>query len=402
MPLRTITDPAHVRRAAREYDRLGRDAFLARYGFGRSTEYLVEVDGRLYDSKALLGAAHQWASPDRRPLPHSAFSGGCTAAVRFLEGLGFAVHRVSDDALDVGRSAPAGPEAENAAVARAYVLTWNPHQFPWADLPSDLARVRAGSVAEWDWSAGNTRTIPVGARVFLLRQGEEPRGFFASGWTTRSVTVGPHWDAGRAARGDKASYVAFALETLLDPRPGRDALLDPRDFPPALAAAAHWAPFASGTAVAGEAAAALEALWATHTMGVPNLGSAGDRDLAPDVVGVEGAVLWGLVKHRARERALRRAKIEAVVTATGALRCEVPGCGFDFGAAYGPLGAGYAQVHHVRPLASRDGPAPTSLAELAVVCANCHVMLHHQVPDRGGTRALGALAVRPRPGAAGA
>ena len=44
--------------AVREFDRLGRDEFLRRYGFGRARAYLLEVDGKLYDSKAIVVYAH--------------------------------------------------------------------------------------------------------------------------------------------------------------------------------------------------------------------------------------------------------------------------------------------------------------------------------------------------------
>jgi 5-methylcytosine-specific restriction protein A len=54
----------------------------------------------------------------------------------------------------------------------------------------------------------------------------------------------------------------------------------------------------------------------------------------------------------------------------------VPGCQFDFAATYGLLGREFAEVHHLRPLADLDGPIETTLADLAVVCANCHRMLH--------------------------
>jgi predicted HNH restriction endonuclease len=54
----------------------------------------------------------------------------------------------------------------------------------------------------------------------------------------------------------------------------------------------------------------------------------------------------------------------------------VPRCGFDFERAYGELGRGYAHVHHKRPLSERDGDEVTRLEDLAVVCANCHAMIH--------------------------
>jgi 5-methylcytosine-specific restriction protein A len=89
---------------------------------------------------------------------------------------------------------------------------------------------------------------------------------------------------------------------------------------------------------------------------------------------LEGEVLTRL--HLTRERnpdAVRRKK-EQVVADTGRLACEA--CGFDFPAAYGPLGEGFIECHHTRPLAELPGERATRLADLAVVCANCHRMLH--------------------------
>jgi hypothetical protein len=249
-----------------------------------------------------------------------------------------------------------------------YLLTWNPEKWHWADLSKWVARVRSGEAAEDRWSSGNTKTIPIGSRVFLLRQGVEPRGIMASGWTTTEVEEDRHWDRELARSGHLANYVGFTYEALL--HPDQDELLHPRDFPPGPARNVHWTPFASGTSISEPAAAQLEHLWGLH-VGVEK--EVGFSDL--ELTAVEGAVRLRLVKHRSRERALRRAKLNAA-TESGRLRCEVPGCGFDFEERYGPLGRGYAQVHHLLPLAAMDEARAVSLDDLAVVCANCHAMIH--------------------------
>lgn len=61
----------------------------------------------------------------------------------------------------------------------------------------------------------------------------------------------------------------------------------------------------------------------------------------------------------------------------GRLECEV--CGFDFATRYGDLGTGFIEAHHILPLAAA-GPATTRLADLALVCSNCHRMLHRAKP----------------------
>lgn len=95
--------------------------------------------------------------------------------------------------------------------------------------------------------------------------------------------------------------------------------------------------------------------------------------------GFEGTLKRRYVAHRSRENQLRLAKIrEALRENNGKLHCEVPKCGFDFGKRYGRIGIGYAQVHHLRPLSSVPAKGVKSkLSHLAIVCANCHVMIHH-------------------------
>jgi 5-methylcytosine-specific restriction enzyme A len=74
---------------------------------------------------------------------------------------------------------------------------------------------------------------------------------------------------------------------------------------------------------------------------------------------------------------MRRAKIAEALDETGRLVCQVPKCEFDFEERYGELGKGYAQVHHLIPLhkAPKEG-RKVLLKDLAIVCANCHVMIH--------------------------
>lgn len=101
---------------------------------------------------------------------------------------------------------------------------------------------------------------------------------------------------------------------------------------------------------------------------------------SPEYDGFEVEARKLFVLHRRRERSLRATKLEAVIRENGALVCEVPRCGFDFKARYGDLGEGFAHVHHLLPLsqAPKDGRS-ISLKDLAVVCPNCHAMVH-----RGG------------------
>ena len=61
---------------------------------------------------------------------------------------------------------------------------------------------------------------------------------------------------------------------------------------------------------------------------------------------------------------------------TNCLKCEV--CDFDFRATYGDLGEGFAECHHVLPLAELAPGTKTKLRDLAILCANCHRMAHRK------------------------
>jgi predicted HNH restriction endonuclease len=97
---------------------------------------------------------------------------------------------------------------------------------------------------------------------------------------------------------------------------------------------------------------------------------------------LEGGLRTALRRHRHREQSLRRAKLRAVLGECRKLLCEVPGCGFDFSARYGALGKEFAEVHHLQPLADGDRPRVTTLSDLAVVCSNCHSMIHRDAGFR--------------------
>ncbi len=91
----------------------------------------------------------------------------------------------------------------------------------------------------------------------------------------------------------------------------------------------------------------------------------------------EGRVLYRLHKQRERNSSLVKKKKEEA-RRNGSLACEI--CSFDFAAAYGVIGNGYIECHHTTPIAEYDSGQRTQLQDLALVCANCHRMLHRRRP----------------------
>ena len=97
MALSDLTDRQAVVSAMSEFDRLGRDEFLKQYGFGRAKEYMLSFEGRQYDSKAIVAAAHGIQHPQLGPLKAAEFSGGDQTVRPLLDRLGFTVTTISGE-----------------------------------------------------------------------------------------------------------------------------------------------------------------------------------------------------------------------------------------------------------------------------------------------------------------
>ncbi|QKC86672.1 HNH endonuclease [Mesorhizobium sp. NZP2077] len=92
----------------------------------------------------------------------------------------------------------------------------------------------------------------------------------------------------------------------------------------------------------------------------------------------EGRLLTVLHQRRERNRKLVEARKRKALDQTHELRCEA--CDLSFADRYGAHGDGFIEVHHVRPLHTLREGDKTALSDLALVCANCHRMLHRRKP----------------------
>jgi len=101
-----------------------------------------------------------------------------------------------------------------------------------------------------------------------------------------------------------------------------------------------------------------------------------DED-SEDISAKEGQVLYKLHKYIERNKKIVKEKKAKALKETGKLACEA--CGFDFLAAYGEIGRDFIECHHTKPLAQTKEVRTTTLEDLALVCANCHRMLHRKI-----------------------
>lgn len=297
--------------AVEEFDRSGRDAFLAEYGFVESRDYFLVLNDRRYDSKAIVGVAHKYR--DGEPLRPADFSGGEATVGKFLRGLGFEVMRNKQ-------------------------LNWTRDELI---LVCDLVRSNGWKeVKAYDPRAKRLSELlqvvspyPVGDRGPSFRNPNSVQ--LKSG---NIATVHPDY-AMKQSRGgalDRAVLEEF--------------LRQPEEM----------------TAYAAALREAASSRDAGAVVPDPDLESA-----------IEGGLLERRHILRERDPRLRLEKIRQVQERSGTVGCEA--CGFDFEDTYGRRGQAYIECHHTVPL-SATGVTVTNLDDLALLCSNCHRMIHVRRP----------------------
>ena len=246
-----------------------------------------------------------------------------------------------------------------------YLLTWNPNRWPWEDLAETYHRVVKEGFALIQWSCGRTRRIEVGDRVFMLRQGVEPRGIVASGVVVEPPYEAPHWDASASK---PALYVGVKVDALLDPEV--DEILPRELLDEPYFSGMHWNTQSSGISVPEHVAQALEREWEKWLSEVSSrqVTSPGSHKLS------EGTAYDITLTGYERNREARRRCIAYYGSS-----CFV--CGLDLGQTYGPAGENYIHVHHLLPLSEIGEQYEVDpVEEMRPVCPNCHAIIHRRSP----------------------
>lgn len=315
--VRIVVNPdvtaADVEAAVREFDEVGRDRFLEQHGYGEARSYFLLYEGREYDSKAIVGAAHALRHGER--LDAGEFSGGEATIKRLLQELGFEV-RVRRD-----------PFWTRDEVILACDLV---RDHGWKYLSERDPRVAALSKTLND--------LPLHPPEVRTTKFRNPAGVARK--TADIATQHPGYQ-GTPTKGGQHDREVL-MEFLTNPARMQALAQQLRD-----------------SAVTTASVAAL-----------------------PEIdLGDEPASEGGLLerRHLARERdpKIKRRKIAAVVKSSGTISCEV--CGFDFAQTYGKRGQEYIECHHRTPL-HVSGPVSTRVTDLALLCSNCHRMIHRGRP----------------------
>jgi 5-methylcytosine-specific restriction protein A len=242
-----------------------------------------------------------------------------------------------------------------------YLLTWNPKKWHWwgDNLEDDFKK--DGDTYFGVWSCGNSKNIHTDDRVFLLRQGKEQRGIVASGWADSEVYEKPHWDEELKAAGKTALCIDVRLDILLDA--GGETILSRSSLNKGILGKMHWDTQLSGIRIPDDVASVLERTWADF------LGHERQPIPVAEPFAIEGLLTETVKYVKGRSRQLRDL---ALRNSEGV--CSV--CNVDYRKVLDGKGVRVLQVHHKKQLAATDAPRLTLLSDLAVVCANCHLLIH--------------------------
>ncbi|WP_051782278.1 MULTISPECIES: HNH endonuclease [unclassified Streptomyces] len=299
--------------ALSEYDELGQDGFLSKYGYKPATGYLLLHGDRTYDSKAIAGVAHKF--DQGRALRPDELDGGRSHAARWLARLGFTI-----------RSTRSPDWTRDEIILACDLAMAN----GWKRLEFHDPRVIELSAL--------LRTMPIHPEELRNELFRNPNGVARK---TVDITSRHPDYTGKPTNGNALDVAVM-----------NDFLARPAEM--------------------AEVARRIR----------QGLDSGEFQDLPPaaeedDFSAPEGRLLLGRHHNRERNKALRKKKIDAVLRQGHRLVCEA--CGFDFEQVYGDRGAGYIECHHVVPL-HEAGEGRTKLSDLALICANCHRMIHRRAP----------------------
>jgi len=134
-----------------------------------------------------------------------------------------------------------------------------------------------------------------------------------------------------------------------------------------------WDTFSSNRKALVETAEAIRLNASMHSLEALTIPAVPEEEEFP-----EGRLLFRA--HIARERSLKlvkRAKDRAMQL-YGRLSCEA--CGFEFRSQYGELGKNYIECHHAIPISQLTPSSQTRLKDIALLCSNCHRMIHRRRP----------------------
>ena len=250
-------------------------------------------------------------------------------------------------------------------VVKTFLITFKPDTesplrgWPMTSLQRLAQRLqRTGHLIE-PWRFRNRRDVSIGDRAFLLLQGKLGPAIIGYGKVTK-----------RGGRG----WRAIQFEALVNPE--ERVLARRREIMVIPGAAPWWRVQVSGVCLPDRIAERLERLVIGKKPKAANEVLPLNRYISGTAIFEAHEGRQSMRKHFARERSrkLVESKRSQALEKHGRLSCEV--CDRDFVVLYGSLSSGVIECHHTKPVATLKRSGKTHIDDLALVCANCHRVLH--------------------------
>ncbi|WP_292959675.1 HNH endonuclease [Novosphingobium sp. UBA1939] len=316
-------------KAIAEYDRIGQQAFYEKYGFRDATAYWLVHNGKRYASKAIANVAQ--AHGMRIPYDHRIKKAGGVPLIKRLRAVGFTV---------IESNAAAPPTKPNLPRND----TWTREELI---LALDLYMQSPSSPAGKD-SPKVAKLTEILRKLAVLKGGTLSPTFRNANGVYLKMMNFRRFDPAFLQQGKRGMQRGGKLDALV------------------------WNEFANNRPALKQAATLIRETLDDPLAWAELLQTGDGADEAE-----EGSVTHRMHKRYERNRQLTERKKAKVFAAEGALRCEC--CKFDFSKRYGKLGEGYIEAHHKKPVFQMKPGEKTKLDDLALVCANCHRMLHRQI-----------------------
>lgn len=344
MSYRKVTDRSSVIAAIRECDEIGRKGFLEKYGFAPAREYFLKFEGKTYDSKAIIGVAHKYQFPNFGVLNPSEFGGGDKTVRPQLEGLGFEIEYIPSNGKFV-------------------IITEN-DESQWSDKTGVL----------YHFPSRYQGLIPSGTKAVYYK-GKIKDGSYSQ----KRLSDDPHYfgiaTIGKSTtdlKSDKGDYFC----EILDFQPFSKPVYFKRPD------GSYLEPIPSGreSNYWRYGVRAIDESTYYEIVSLSDIDMNGESDLNDLSQGLESAFesrSEGGKTSAYTTRYERDGKIRQQVLLLHGYRCQ--NCSIDFSEKYGSHGKGFIHVHHLIPLAEIDQVhSPNPKTDFAVLCPNCHAMVHRR------------------------
>lgn len=311
-----------VLHAIGEYGRLGRSRFLEKYAYGKSDEYILEYNGRYYDSKAIVGAAHIALTGVR--LSQNQLRGGVHGAKRHLEDLDFTVLSQRNGSL---------------------MLSWDPKKLPWSGKDRTLVQqaVLAGLASPGIWPNSQSHAAHPGDRILLFLSRGSNLGLIASGHVSDEPSHDHHVSDDKA----RPQLISIAWDMLLSPSEKLPIDVIQQGVP-------GFSGSPLGGRLDGLQTLTLDAIWQNHADGAL-LHQVGIDQRDSDI---KTSYSYGTMKRRNHQRKFKNLLLQAYEP-----ECAV--CGFD-----------QIEILEAAHLKADSKGGPSSIQNGRLLCPN-----HHRAHD---------------------